>query len=66
MADYEFKMTEYGVIGVLPSGEEREFASENDYYEAYTDEENEIIDALAELHFNDEPVDYPDHEWIYA
>ena len=62
MHEYEFLVTESGVIGILPSGEEREFATEDDYHEAYTDEENEIIDELAELHAHDEPVEYPE-DW---
>lgn len=49
MAEYEWKTTEYGGIGVMPSWEEREFVSEEEYSEAYEDEVNEIVDALYDL-----------------
>ena len=49
MYDYEFQVTDAGVLGTMPSGEEREFPTEDDYYQAYCDEENEIIDNLYEL-----------------
>ena len=62
MFEYEFRHTEYGIIGVLPCGEEREFVSEDEYAEAYEDEVNEFIDEMARLHEHDEPVDYPE-DW---
>ncbi len=49
MSEYLCSYTDVGVIGVMPCGEERIFATEDDYAEAYHDEENEIIDQLYEL-----------------
>ena len=64
MYEEEFTVTESGVIGIMPSGEEREFATEDEYHEAYTEEENEIIDELAVLHEHDE-VEYPE-DWDFV
>lgn len=64
MHDFEYEFTDFGVIGFMPSGEEREFATEDEYEDAYTDEVNEIVDEMARLHSHDEPVDYPDHHWL--
>lgn len=49
MHEYEFVDTGYGVKGFMPSGEEREFATESEYLDAYTDEENEIYDEMYRL-----------------
>lgn len=49
MFGYLCTFTDVGVIGLMPCGEERIFANEGDYAEAYHDEENEIIDQLYEL-----------------
>ena len=46
MHEYEFTDTGYGVKGFMPSGEEREFATESDYHDAYCDEESEIYDEI--------------------
>ncbi len=64
MYDYEFTQTSYGVLGIMPSGEEREFATEADYYEAYTDEESEIYDELYRLN-NGFEIE-PEEDWLYA
>lgn len=64
MWDFEFEVTESGVLGTLPTGEQRLFATENEYAEAYEDEENEIIDFMAEC-YGDHVIDYPD-DYIYA
>lgn len=62
MEEYEFEVTPYGVRGVLPSGEERDFSSEEEYHEAYIAEEDEFISEIERLHFYDEPIDYPE-DW---
>ena len=49
MSEYEFELTKSGVLGTLPSGEQREFATESEYWEAYRDEEDEIVDELFDL-----------------
>ena len=59
MHEYEFKLIDSGCEGWLPCGEKRLFATEEEYHEAYCNEENEIVDSLAELY---EPVDYPE-DW---
>ena len=59
MHEYEFRVTDSGIIGILPCGEEMLFATEDEYHVAYQDEENEIVEQLAELA---EPVDYPE-DW---
>lgn len=64
MWEFEYEMTDFGVKGILPSGEEREFATVDDYREAYEDEENDIIDGLAEIY--DEVLDYPEDWPMYA
>ena len=51
MHDYEFEVVDSGVIGIMPSGEEREFCTEDEYYDAYTEEENEFVDEMARLHY---------------
>jgi len=66
MSEYEFETTEFGVRGVLPDGEVMEFATEEDYHEAYVDQENQIYDEMCETFHYDEPVDYPEHEWLLA
>lgn len=34
------------------------------YFKEHPEEEQEFIDEMERLHFNDEPIDYPDHQWI--
>lgn len=60
MWPYEFVNTSYGVLGTLPTGEKREFATEEEYREAYRKEEDEIYDFMAEIYAN-EP-EYPE-DW---
>ena len=59
MFDYEFEQTSYGVIGTLPTGEQKEFATEEEYYETYREEEDMIYDFMAECAG---PVEYPE-DW---
>jgi len=67
MADFHFEYDYFSIKGTMPSGEVRKFATIADYKEAYDNEVNEIVDEMARLHYNDEPIDYPDHEWlVYA
>ena len=35
MHPYEFEITEYGILGYLPTGVKREFATESEYTDAY-------------------------------
>ena len=64
MWDFDYEMTRYGVLGTLPSGEQVEFATVDEYREAYEDEENDIIDGLAELE-EEKFIDYPE-DWYCA
>lgn len=59
MSPREYWLTEYGIVGVLPSGEEQEFATLDEYYDTYRDEENEIVDELFRLE-NERFVEYPE------
>lgn len=53
MWDFDFTVTDSGIIGILPTGEERLFANESGYRQAYEDEENEIYDEMAEAFYFD-------------
>lgn len=66
MHEYEFEMTDFGCEGWLPCGEKQLFATEEEYHEAYTDEENEFVDEMARLHYFDEMIDYPEDWNVYA
>ncbi len=50
MWDYNFQVTDYGILGTLPTGEEQLFATESEYRQAYEDEENEIYDEMADYY----------------
>ena len=57
MWDYGFVVTDEGVLGVLPTGEQQLFATESEYRSAYENEENEIYDEMAEAFGWDEIAD---------
>ena len=59
MSPREYWLTDYGIAGILPSGEEQEFATLDEYYDTYRDEENEIVDELFRLE-NERFVEYPE------
>lgn len=61
MWDFEFTYTDSGVMGVMPCGDQIEFPTEEEYREAYKEEEDEIYDEMARLHYYDEPIDYPEY-----
>ena len=63
MWDYEFEETPFGIVGTLPTGDKVEFATEEEYREAYKASENEIYDGLAEWYAEQEVVDYPE-DWV--
>lgn len=57
MAEYYFdEATHYGT---LPGWDEKWYPNEEAYKQAYRDEENEIVDALAELEA-ERIIDYPE------
>ena len=61
MATYKCKVMPDCVWGRMPSGIAMRFATENEYAEAYRDEENEIYDEMArleELRCAEFPEDY--------
>ena len=60
MHEMNFKLTSFGVIGILPDGEEMEFATEAEYIDKYHEVENEIYDEMAEYY--SEYPDYPE-DW---
>ena len=62
MWDFEFETIDEGILGTMPSGEQFLFNSVEQYQKAYEDEENDIVDGLAELC---DIVDYPD-DFMYA
>ena len=49
MAEYKCKIMPDCVWGRMPSGVAMKFATEDEYAEAYRNEENEIVDELARL-----------------
>ena len=49
MAEYKCKIMPDCVWGRMPSGVAMKFATEEEYAEAYRNEENEIVDELARL-----------------
>ena len=57
MWDFEFTVTEDGILGTLPTGEQRLFATETEYHSAYEDEEDELYDEMAEAFGWNEVVD---------
>lgn len=59
MYDFDFKLTDHGCVGVMPTGEEHEFSSPSEYAKAYEEEENEIYDFMAECSSD---YDYPE-DW---
>lgn len=59
MFEKSFKVTEKGITGVMPSGVEKDFPNVEAYNNAYTDEENEIIDELARL-YGENFIEYPE------
>ncbi len=65
MAEFSYYMVGNQVYGIMPCGDGKFFNSVTDYENAYRDEENEIFDELARLHYNDEPIDYPE-DWRIA
>lgn len=64
MFDYKFEYTEYGVKGILPDGEVREFATVQEYSDAYHRAENDIYDGLAALQSDYGFIDYAE-DWPY-
>ena len=62
MWDFEFEPTDNGILGTMPSGEQCIFSTVEQYRKAYEDEENDIVDGLAELY---DVIDYPD-DYMYA
>lgn len=59
MAEYNCEYTETGVLGILPCGEVHEYATEEEYKQAYYDELDEIVDELARLEY-ERTLDFPD------
>jgi len=59
MFDYEFTVTDFGVLGTLPTGEQLLFSTEEEYRQAYQDEEDAIYDGMAE-YYAEQIVEYPD------
>ena len=64
MHEIEYRLTENGCIGFLPSWEEVEFDSFEDYLKAYKAEENEIVEELERLYMHNTFPDYSEHHWI--
>lgn len=61
MFDFDFQVTDYGVIGTLPDGEQMEFASEAEYRQAYEENENELYDEMADAFGWDRIPDYAEY-----
>lgn len=61
MWDYSVSITEDGVIGMLPTGEQKLFKTEEEYAQAYKDEEDMIYDGMAEAFCFDEVLDYAEY-----
>lgn len=61
MHEFLYIVTDDGILGYLPSGTAEHFDNIAQYREKYQEEENEIIDCLAELQG---PVEYPEDWWM--
>lgn len=61
MWDYDFVVTDAGILGTLPTGEQQLFATESEYKSAYEEEENEIYDEMAEAFGWDSIPDYAEY-----
>lgn len=60
MAKFKFKIVNGILWGRMPSGIAKVFNSLFDYVEAYTNEEDEIVDELARLEEERKSIEYPE------
>ena len=59
MFDCFYEVKDDGVHGFMPSGEEKVFATIDDYVEQFLKEEDEFIDEMARLE-EEKFVEYPE------